>query len=206
MRTLLARFRDFYGSHPLHLLTMLAGFAVVGYVLAVFKPLTLWNPQVWWQSIAVWFAAAIIAHDLVLFPVYALADRILAVPGDRRRRRHREPRVPPLNYIRIPALGSALMLLLFLPGIVKQGASTYWAATGQTQDLFLGRWLLLTAVMFAVSAAAYGIRLAAARPARRHRATRLATTLSPNARRQRFENTGPAALPDGFEQAENSSR
>jgi hypothetical protein len=99
----------------------------------------------------------------VLFPVYALADRILAVPGDRRRRRHREPRVPPLNYIRIPALGSALMLLLFLPGIIKQGASTYWAATGQTQDLFLGRWLLLTAVMFAVSAAAYGIRLAAAR-------------------------------------------
>ena len=163
MRTLLARFRDFYGSHPLHLLTMLAGFAVIGYVLAVFKPVTLWNPQVWWQSIAVWFAAAIIAHDLVLFPVYALADRILAVPGDRRRRRHREPRVPPLNYIRIPALGSALMLLLFLPGIIKQGASTYWAATGQTQDLFLGRWLLLTAVMFAVSAAAYGIRLAAAR-------------------------------------------
>ena len=69
MRTLLARFRDFYGSRPLHLLTMLAGFAVVGYVLAVFKPVTLWNPQVWWQSIAVWFAAAIIAHDLVLFPV-----------------------------------------------------------------------------------------------------------------------------------------
>ena len=65
--------------------------------------------------------------------------------------------------IRIPALGSALMLLLFLPGIIKQGASTYWAATGQTQDLFLGRWLLLTAVMFTVNAAAYGIRLAAAR-------------------------------------------
>ena len=78
MRTLLARFRDFYGSHPLHLLTILAGFAVVGYVLAVFKPVTLWNPQVWWQSIAVWFTAAIIAHDLVLFPIYALADRILA--------------------------------------------------------------------------------------------------------------------------------
>ena len=31
MRTLRARFRDFYGSHPLHLLTMLAGFAVAGY-------------------------------------------------------------------------------------------------------------------------------------------------------------------------------
>jgi len=85
MRTLLARFRDFYGSHPLHLLTILAGFAVVGYVLAVFKPVTLWNPQVWWQSIAVWFTAAIIAHDLVLFPVYALADRLLLGTGAGRR-------------------------------------------------------------------------------------------------------------------------
>ena len=37
------------------------------------------------------------------------------------------------NYLRIPALGSGLTLLVFLPGIVEQGASTYLAATGQTQ-------------------------------------------------------------------------
>jgi len=41
----------------------------------VLGPQALWNPFVWWQSIAVWFLAAIIAHDLVLFPLYALADR-----------------------------------------------------------------------------------------------------------------------------------
>jgi hypothetical protein len=73
----------------------------------------------------------------------------------------RPSRVPVLNYLRVPALGAGLTLLVFLPGIVKQGAGTYLAATGQTQDPFLGRWLLLTAAMFAISAASYAIRVAA---------------------------------------------
>ena len=165
MRTLLARFHALYGSHPLHLLTMLAGFALAGYILTIFKPVTLWNPQVWWQSIAVWFAAAIVLHDLVLFPVYALADRLLAVAAGRRRRRH-EPLVPALNYIRVPTLASSLMLLVFLPGIIRQGASTYLAATGQTQQPFLGRWLLLTGSIFAISAILYAIRISAIRISR----------------------------------------
>jgi hypothetical protein len=160
MRNLLARFRELYGSHPLHLLTMLAGFGLAGYILTIFKPVTLWNPQVWWQSIAVWFAAAIVFHDLVLFPVYALADRLLTITTDRRRLRQGHQLVPELNYIRIPALASSLMLLIFLPGIIKQGASTYLAATGQTQQPFLGRWLLLTGAMFATSAILYAIRVA----------------------------------------------
>ncbi|HUH71092.1 MAG TPA: hypothetical protein VLZ05_20790 [Mycobacterium sp.] len=167
MRTQLARYRDLYGSRPLHLLTMLGGFALAGYVVATFKPVTLWNPQVWWQSIAVWFAAAIVLHDLVLFPVYALADRLLAIPAERRRRRRGEPLVPALNYIRVPTLASGLMLVVFLPGIIEQGAPTYLAATGQTQEPFLGRWLLLTAAMFATSAVVYAIRIALA-----HRRTR----------------------------------
>ena len=151
MKALLGRYRDLYGSHPLHLLIMLAGFALLGYVVATIKPETLWNQRVWWQSIAVWFAVAIIGHDLVLFPLYALADRLLTLPVEHRKR---QPRVPAVNYIRLPALGSALTLLVFLPGIIEQGAPTYQAATGQTQDPFLGRWLLLTTAMFAISACA----------------------------------------------------
>lgn len=157
MRSAFARI---YGSHPLHLLTMIAGFALLGYVIAVVKPVALWNPHVWWQSIVVWFAAAIVAHDLVLFPVYALIDRMLR---DRARRARADAAVPVLNYLRVPALGAGLTLLVFLPGIVRQGATTYRAATGQTQDPFLGRWLLLTAAMFAVSAGVYALKLAAAR-------------------------------------------
>jgi hypothetical protein len=71
-----------------------------------------------------------------------------------------------LNYVRVPALGAGLTLLVFLPGIIKQGAPTYVAATGQTQDPFLGRWLMFTAAMFAVSAACYGVRLLLAQRAK----------------------------------------
>ena len=149
---MLTRFRAAYGSHPLHLLTLIAGFALFGYVVVTITPAALWNPRTWWQSILVWFAVAIIAHDLVLFPLYALADRILLASNRFRLR------VPAVNYIRIPALGSGLTLLVFLPGIIKQGAPTFHAATGLTQDVFLGRWLLLTAVMFGASAVVYAVR------------------------------------------------
>ena len=40
MSVLLARLRKFYGSHPLHLLTMAAGFALVGYITFTFTPAT----------------------------------------------------------------------------------------------------------------------------------------------------------------------
>lgn len=157
MRGALDRFRAVYGANPLHLLTLIAGFALLGYIVATVKPATLWNPGTWWQSILVWFAAAIIVHDLVLFPMYALADRLLLFGsrihgGDERA-------VPVLNYLRVPAMGAALTLVVFLPGIIEQGGPTYTAATGQTQEPFLARWLLLTAAMFAVSAVAYAIRL-----------------------------------------------
>ncbi|OBF06326.1 hypothetical protein [Mycobacterium sp. 852002-10029_SCH5224772] len=154
MRSARAAFVRLYGSGPLHLLTLIAGFALLGYVVATFKPVALWSPHVWWQSIIVWFAAAIVAHDLVLFPVYAFLDRILSGTL-----RLAPPRVPVVNHIRVPALGAGLTLVVFLPGIIKQGATTYWAATGQTQDPFLIRWLLLTAAMFGISAAIYAVRV-----------------------------------------------
>lgn len=154
------RFSAIYGSHPLHLLTMVSGFALLGYIVATFTPATLWNPGTWWQSIAVWFAAAVVGHDLLLFPLYALADRVLST---RTGRRLDHPKLLARNYIRVPTLGAGLTLLIFLPGIIEQGGATYQAATGQTQQPFLGRWLLLTAAMFALSALAYVARLVAAR-------------------------------------------
>jgi hypothetical protein len=167
MTLLLARFRKFYGSHPLHLLTMAAGFALAGYVMVTFRSATLWNPDAWWQSIVIWLAAAIVVHDLALFPLYALADRLLSIVTRRGRRPTRgQPRVSARNYLRTPALGSCLALLMFFPGIIRQESATYEAATGQTQQPFLGRWLLLTAGLFLGSALLYAIRLAAARRTR----------------------------------------
>lgn len=155
----LARFHNFYGSHPLHLLAMLAGFALLGYVVVTAKLSVLWKPEgAWWQSMVVWFAAAFIAHDLLLFPIYALADRILGFSNTRPRHR-RQPGVPVRNYLRVPALGSGLLFLMFFPDIIRQGAPLYLEDTGLTQQPFLGRWLLLTAEMFAASALIYAIRV-----------------------------------------------
>ncbi len=143
-----------YGANPLHLLALLACFALAGIVATHLAG----DPLV--VRMLVWFLAAVIGHDLVLFPLYALADRSLAgvlrvLPT---LRRNRTAVVAPLNYLRIPALGAGLLLLLFLPGIIQQGQQTYLSATGQTQQPYLDRWLLLTAALFAASAVVYAVR------------------------------------------------
>lgn len=160
MPTLAMRFRQIYGANPVHLLTMVGGFALLGYLIVTAEPSTLWKPEgSWWKSMALWFAAAIIFHDLVLFPVYSLADRCLGVPAKHRR----EARVPVRNHLRVPALGSGLILLIFLPDIIEQGAQKYFDDTGLTQQPFLGRWLMLTAIMFGISAVSYAIRVVSVR-------------------------------------------
>jgi len=165
MRALITRFTAFYGDNPLHLLGTIAAWALAGYVVTVLGPQALWNTGVWWQSIAVWFLAAIIAHDLLLFPLYALADRSVtaALAAVRGRRKGPSPQVSPLNYLRVPTLAAGLSLLLFFPGIIQQGQFSYVAATGQDQQPFFGRWLLLIAAMYGLSALAYAARLAVAR-------------------------------------------
>lgn len=157
-----ARFTACYGADPLHLLGTVAALALAGYVVILLGPNGLWNSSVWWQSIGVWFLAAIVAHDLILFPLYALADRSLikALAAVRIQRSAPAPRVSPLNYLRVPTLAAGLSLLLFFPGIIEQGGPSYAAATGQDQQPFLGRWLLLVAAVYGLSALAYAARLA----------------------------------------------
>jgi hypothetical protein len=60
--------RRWYGASPLHLLALLAAFALAGYALRG----VIEAGQ--WRGFAVWFVVAIIGHDLLLFPLYSLAD------------------------------------------------------------------------------------------------------------------------------------
>lgn len=150
---MLRRWRDFYGAHPVHLLGLTACFALGGFAALHAGESALW------PRMLLWFLGAVVAHDLVLFPLYALADRGLA--------RVRVAGVPAVNYLRVPLLGTGLTFLLFFPGILRDGASAYQAATGLTQQPFLARWLLLVAGLFAVSAVAYAVRVALARRAAR---------------------------------------
>ena len=63
---------------------------------------------------------------------------------------------------------------MFLPGIIEQGAFTYTAATGLTQEPFLARWLLLVAGFYLISAVCYLVRSVMTRT----RPTRRATSIS----------------------------
>jgi hypothetical protein len=105
-------------------------------------------------NFAVWFAGAAVLHDLVLLPAYSLLDRLI---GHRRERPPR--RVPLVNYIRVPALISGLLLLIYFPLIFGLSADNYFAAAGHHLHGYLGHWLEVTGVLFAGSGLLYLIRV-----------------------------------------------
>lgn len=158
-------FRRAVGTGPLGLLVLVAAFALTGYVVSLLGVAGLTGGATWWQTILAWFVGAVVLHDLLLFPAYALADRSLRAGLDAARRRlpeHARPTVPVVNFVRVPALATGLTFLLFWPGIVAQGAEAYLTATGLTQEPYLRRWLLLVAVFWVLSAVTYAVRLATA--------------------------------------------
>lgn len=148
------RFRYEYGSGPLHALGLAASFALTGY--AVLRIAGGPSPL----SVLLWFAAAIVAHDLVLLPLYSLVDRI----GSRLVPPAASPRsVSALNHVRVPALLSGLMLLVWFPLVLGLSDPTFRSNTGLGTDGYLARWLLLSGALFVVSGLLYAVRRARAR-------------------------------------------
>lgn len=152
----MGRFRDSYGAGPLHLLAVVASLAVAGYALLelVERPGPL--------SFALWFGLAIVAHDLIAFPLYsalaAIAGRALVPRGEGGR--------IALNHLRLPALLSALAFAVWFPLILGLSDELLTSKTGIGADAYLGRWLLLTAALFAGSGLVLAIRMRRlARPA-----------------------------------------
>ena len=140
--------RRLYGAGPLHLLALVACFALAGAAAqhVSHDPLRL--------RYAVWFVGAALAHDLLLFPLYALLDR--SARGLVRRRRESAP--GSVNWVRVPALLSGLLLLVFAPVILQRSEAAYGVASGLDQDPYLGRWLAVTGVLFLSSAVLYALR------------------------------------------------
>ena len=161
------RLRRWYGAHPVHLLLMLGCFALAGY--AATRLLTGDT-----MGVIIWFVGAALLHDLLLVPVYSGADlaaQAALVPG----RSRAEPTPPSastpagrprhdaINYLRVPSYLSLLLLLVWFPLILRR-SQPYAAYTALSLDVYLGRWLLISATLFAASAATLGIR-----SIRRHR-------------------------------------
>jgi hypothetical protein len=146
---MLRRFLRWYGAGPLHLLTMAGSFALAGYAAVELLP----NNAV---GILIWLIGAVIGHDLILMPLYALADRsALAVF------RHRKPPLPAvgwINYLRVPAALSGMLLLIWFPLIFRLPAR-FPATTTLPLDPYLWHWLGITGSLFLLSAAAFALRL-----------------------------------------------
>ncbi|WBO68374.1 hypothetical protein [Streptomyces camelliae] len=113
-----------------------------------------------WFGVALWIVGAALLHDLVLVPLYGLADRLVVRCLGAAGRRGRT------SYVRVPAALSLLLLLVWFPLISGMTAQSYRIATGLSPDGFLARWLLITAVLFGgsallMAARAFGVRRAA---------------------------------------------
>ena len=108
------------------------------------------------MAVVVWFLGAVIGHDLLLMPLYSLADRSAMAAV-----RHREPQLPAtpwINYVRVPAALSGLLLLVWFPLILRL-QSSYHASTTLSADPYVWHWLAVTGALFLLSAVAFALRL-----------------------------------------------
>jgi hypothetical protein len=138
------RLRRAYGAGPLHLLGALASLGLAGYAVArIFAGAQPWN-------VVLWFAGAVVAHEVIAFWSYTALDRVA------RGRRGRG-----VNHVRVPAVLSAMALIVYVPLIV--GLGRYERATTLSQNVYLGRWLALTGALFAGSAIVFAVRALARR-------------------------------------------
>ena len=142
-------FREAYGAGALHLLAAIASLAAAGYALVEIgersAPL----------NFALWFGFAIVAHDLIAFPLYsalgAIAGRALLPAGDIGRMA--------LNHVRVPVILSVIALIVWLPLILALDEPALIARTGLEPADYFGRWLLLTAALFGGSGLLLAIRV-----------------------------------------------
>lgn len=144
--------RRHYGAGPVHLVALLGCFALSGFVIS----------RIYDQGgiirILLWFLLALIAHDLILWPLYTLADRRLL-----RFARRRTPVVPWVNHVRAPAVISGILLALTFPLVLRVDGAYYRDLTGTSADPYLWHWLLVTVALFGASALIYTVRLFATR-------------------------------------------
>jgi hypothetical protein len=142
---------------PFQLLLLACSFALAGYA-----GVRLLADD--WFEVVLWFVGAAVVHDLVLVPLYAAADRALVRAAASVGHRVGAPPTPSRQwgsaaYVRVPAALSGLLLLVWFPLIGGRVADRYESATALSASGFLGRWLLITALLFGGSALLLVVRL-----------------------------------------------
>jgi hypothetical protein len=147
---LMTGFRRLYGANPLHLIGHVAVFFVTGWAI---DQIVGGGAVVNWIA---WFVGAVLLHDLVLLPLYSGLDRLLgraAAAGESTRRR-----LSPVNHLRVPAVVSGILLLVYFPVILGYSSANYRNDTGHSLAGYTRNWLLITAGLFVGSALIYVLR------------------------------------------------
>jgi hypothetical protein len=130
-----------YGASPIHLLAHLILLPLSGWAL-----LTVLDFRAA-PNVVAWLIGAVILHDLVLLPAYSTLDRLARTAAR-----------GAVNYVRVPAGLSLLMLLVFWGTIRGNGEGAYKRVSGLEYEGYFSRWLLVTAALFALSGALYLLR------------------------------------------------
>jgi hypothetical protein len=155
--------KRWYGASPLHLLGQLVALAIAVYAFAQVVDVRSTDNL----SLAIWLVGALL-HDMLFVPVYLTLDLITRLGIQD----HALRDVRAVNHIRVPVVMSAVLFLTLFPLILGRGEANFERVSGVQQPDYLARWLLVTAVLFAVSAVAYAVRVR--RDAVRHRRARSA--------------------------------
>jgi hypothetical protein len=146
------RFRYEYGAQPLHLIATATSLLLCGYALLRITQIPGGG------RVLIWLVAAALLHDLVALPLYSGLSRLAhgaadtAIGG-------RAAMLMALNHVRIPAGLSLLLLVVYFPLILRIDPTRYMDTTGLSLDVYLGRWLLISAALFLISGLVYAIRL-----------------------------------------------
>jgi hypothetical protein len=146
------RFRYEYGAQPLHLIATLTSLLLCGYALLRITEIPGGG------RVLIWIVAAALLHDLVALPLYSGLSRLTQGAAESAIG-SRASMLAALNHVRIPAALSLLLLVVYLPLILRVDPDRYMDTTGLSLDLYLGRWLLISAALFLISGVVYAIRL-----------------------------------------------
>lgn len=145
-----------YGASPLHLLAHLVGFAIVAFAFdRIFS-----GGDV--KVLLVWYLGFAIVHDLVFVPAYTGLDRLFRATITRVPLRANTS-IPVINYVRVPVVISAILLIIYLPLISQRNEAWYFSLSGHYLARYLLNWLLITAALLLGSALIYAARVAHAR-------------------------------------------
>jgi hypothetical protein len=146
--------RHIYGAGPVHLVALLACFAFTGYLASLVAQS---NAA---KHIGAYFIGSVIVHDLILWPTYTVADRLLVEAYERHRSSRRPPRVAWVNYVRFPVVISAVLLAISFPLVFSLSPRVYHADTTLTTAPFANRYLAVAAGLCVLSALTYASRVA----------------------------------------------